>query len=130
MEERRVTTEGFSDVGDSFEEMKIRAAYRHFNFPYLYDGDTEKVANAYGLSATPHLFIFDADRKLRYEGRVDNNPPEALVTKHDARDAIDALLAGKPVPVEKTPAVCSIKWIYKEALRRAAPARLNSNRST
>ena len=48
---------GYTDVGDSFEEMKIRAEYRHFNFPYLYDGETQKVSTAYGPTATPHLFI-------------------------------------------------------------------------
>jgi peroxiredoxin len=115
----RLNEMGYTDVGDSLEDMKIRAEYRHFNFPYLYDGETQKVATAYGPSATPHLFIFDADRKLRYDGRVDNNMREPLVTRRDARDAIDALLAGKPVAVAKTPSVgCSTKWIYKEAGRR------------
>jgi thiol-disulfide isomerase/thioredoxin len=115
----RLDEMGYTDVGDSFEEMKIRAAYRHFNFPYLYDGDDQKVATEYGPAATPHLFIFDSERKLRYEGRVDNNTREPLVTKHDARDALDELLAGKPVLEPKTPAVgCSTKWIYKEAGRR------------
>jgi thiol-disulfide isomerase/thioredoxin len=110
---------GYTDVGDSLEDMKTRAEYRHFNFPYLYDGETQKVSNAYGPTATPHLFIFDSDRKLRYEGRVDNNIREPLVTKRDARAAIDALLAGKPVAVAKTPSVgCSTKWLYKEAGRR------------
>src|SRR2546430_1741250 len=85
---------GYTDVSDSFEEMKLRAAYRHFNFPYLYDGETQKVAQAYGPTATPHLFIFDAQRKLRYEGRVDNNPREQYVTRREAREAIDALLEG------------------------------------
>jgi thiol-disulfide isomerase/thioredoxin len=112
---------GYTDVGDSFEEMKIRADYRHFNFPYLYDGETQAIANKYGPSATPHLFIFDAERKLRYEGRVDNNMREPLVTKRDAREAIDALLAGKPVRTAKTPSVgCSTKWIYKEEGRHKA----------
>ncbi len=110
---------GYTDVGDSFEEMKIRAEYRHFTFPYLYDGEDQKISNAYGPSATPHLFIFDAERKLRYQGRVDNNMRENLVTRHDARDALDALLAGKVVAVAKTPSVgCSTKWIYKEEGRR------------
>jgi thiol-disulfide isomerase/thioredoxin len=110
---------GYTDVGDSFEEMKIRAAYRHFNFPYLYDGETQAIANKYGPSATPHLFIFDAERKLRYEGRVDNNMRELLVTRRDAREAIDTLLAGKPVRIAKTPSVgCSTKWMYKEEGRR------------
>src|SRR5437588_4776062 len=115
----RLDEMGYTDVGDSFEEMKTRAAYRHFNFPYLYDGETQKVSRAYGPTATPHLFIFDSERKLRYEGRVDNNPREPLVTVKDARNAIDALLANKPVVLAKTPSVgCSTKWLYKEEGRR------------
>jgi peroxiredoxin len=111
----RLDEMGYTDVSDSLEEMKIRAAYRHFNFPYLYDGETQSVSRAYGPSATPHLFIFDKDRKLRYEGRVDNNPREPLVTKQDSRNAIDAILADKPVAVAKTPSVgCSTKWLSKE----------------
>jgi thiol-disulfide isomerase/thioredoxin len=110
---------GYTDVGDSFEDMKTRAEYRHFNFPYLYDGETQKISTAYGPTATPHIFIFDSGRKLRYEGRVDNNMREPLVTRRDAREALDALLAGKPVAVAKTPSVgCSTKWLYKEAGRR------------
>jgi thiol-disulfide isomerase/thioredoxin len=110
---------GYTDVGDSLEDMRTRAEYRHFNFPYLYDGETQKISTAYGPTATPHIFIFDSDRRLRYEGRVDNNMREPLVTKRDARDALDALLAGKPVAVAKTPSVgCSTKWLYKEAGRR------------
>src|SRR5271165_1639543 len=62
---------GYTDVGDSLEDMKVRAQLRHFTFPYLYDGETQKVTTAYGPTATPHLFIFDAQRALRYEGRVD-----------------------------------------------------------
>ena len=54
---------GWTDLGDSFEEMKIRARDRQFNFPYLYDGDTESVAHAYGPAVTPHVFVFDAARK-------------------------------------------------------------------
>ena len=119
--------QGYTDLGDSLAEMKIRAAYRHFNFPYLYDGETQKVARAYGPAATPHLFIFDAERKLRYEGRVDNNPREALVTRKDARLALDELLAGKPVSVEKTPAVgCSTKWMYKEESREEEMRRIEA----
>jgi peroxiredoxin len=115
----RLDEMGYTDVGDSPEEMKIRADYRHFNFPYLYDGGDQKISNLYGPTATPHVFIFDADRKLRYEGRIDNNPREPLVTKRDARLALDAVLAGKPVPLAKTPSVgCSTKWIYKEEGRR------------
>lgn len=115
----RLDEMGYTDVGDSLDDMKTRATYRHFNFPYLYDGETQKISRAYGPTATPHLFIFDAERKLRYEGRVDNNPREPLVTVKDARNAIDALLANKPVPVAKTASVgCSTKWLYKEEGRR------------
>jgi thiol-disulfide isomerase/thioredoxin len=110
---------GYTDVGDSLDDMKTRAEFRHFNFPYLYDGETQKVSTEYGPHATPHIFIFDSDRKLRYEGRVDNNVREPLVTKRDVRDALDAILAGQPVAVATTPSVgCSTKWLYKEAGRR------------
>ena len=123
----RLDEMGYTDVGDSFEEMKNRAAYRHFNFPYLYDGETQKISRAYGPTATPHLFIFDGERRLRYEGRVDNNPREPLVTLKDARNAIDALLANKPVPVAKTPSVgCSTKWMYKEEGRKQELAEIES----
>jgi thiol-disulfide isomerase/thioredoxin len=105
---------GYTDVSDSLEEMKIRAAYRHFNFPYLYDGETQAVARAYGVQATPHVFLFDRERKLRYEGRVDNAQRESLVKVQDARNALDAMLAGKPVAVAHTPAFgCSTKWKSK-----------------
>jgi len=109
---------GYTDVSDSLEEMKIRAEYRHFNFPYLYDGETQSVSRAYGPQATPHVFIFDQQRKLRYEGHVDNNQRESLVKTQDARNAIDALLAGKPIPVDHTRVFgCSTKWMSKEADR-------------
>jgi peroxiredoxin len=115
----RLDEMGYTDVSDSLAEMKIRADYRQFNFPYLYDGETQTVSTAYGPAATPHLFILDSDGKLRYQGRVDNNIREALVTRRDARNAIDSLLAGKPVPVAKTPSIgCSTKWLYKEEGRR------------
>jgi peroxiredoxin len=115
----RLDEMGYTDVGDAFEEMKVRAAHRKFNFPYLYDGETQKVSQAYGPAATPHLFIFDAKRKLRYQGRVDNNPRESLVTSRDARNAIDAILEGKTVPIARTPSVgCSTKWLYKEQGRK------------
>jgi len=121
----RLDEMGYTDVSDSLEEMKIRAAYRHFNFPYLYDGETQKVSRAYGPTATPHVFIFDSSRHLRYEGRVDNNPRQQYVTQHDARNAIEALLAGKPVPLAKTPSFgCSTKWAYKSEGKKAEMAEI------
>ncbi len=105
---------GYTDVSDSLDEMKIRADYRQFNFPYLYDGETQATAQAYGAQATPHVFIFDQERKLRYEGRIDNAQRESLVKVKDARNALDALLADKPVAVAHTPAFgCSTKWKSK-----------------
>jgi thiol-disulfide isomerase/thioredoxin len=106
---------GYSDVGDSYAEMKVRARDAKFNFPYLYDGATEITSVKFGPVSTPHVFIFDSERKLRYEGRIDDmeNPAK---TPHslDARNAIDAILAGKPVPVEVTKTFgCSIKWKEK-----------------
>jgi peroxiredoxin len=110
----RLSELGYTDVSDSLDDMKIRAEYRHFNFPYLYDGDTQSVSRAYGPKATPHIFIFDQDRKLRYEGRVDDSQRASLVKSQDARNALDALLAGKPVTVAHTPAFgCSTKWKSK-----------------
>ncbi|HWD90414.1 MAG TPA: redoxin family protein [Mucilaginibacter sp.] len=107
---------GYSDLGDSFDEMKIRAKNEHLNFPYLYDGDTEIASNKYGPVSTPHIFIFDRQRKLRYQGRIDDmENPAKTPTSNDARNAIDAILAGREVPVTTTKVFgCSIKWIEKK----------------
>src|SRR5271157_5413669 len=111
---------GYTDVSDSLDDMKIRAEYRHFNFPYLYDGETQATSRAYGPKATPHVFVFDEKRILRFEGRIDNSQRESLVKTQDARSAIDAVLAGKPVPVDHTGVFgCSTKWKSKQAARLA-----------
>jgi peroxiredoxin len=116
----RLDEMGYTDLGDSLDEMKTRAEYRQFNFPFLYDGETQEVARKYGPVATPHAFVFDAERKLRYQGRIDSNPREAYAKVPDLRNAIDAVLSGKAAPVEKTPAVgCSVKWMYKEKTQDA-----------
>lgn len=116
---------GYSDMGDSFEEMKLRASERAYAFPYLYDGDEQQVALAYGAQATPHVFIFDRDRKLRYSGRIDDTEdPYKTPSQPDARNAIDALLQGKPVPVEITRAFgCSMKWKSKQDWKRTLDER-------
>jgi peroxiredoxin len=107
---------GYSDMSDTLEEMKVRARERKFTFPYLYDGETQSVSLAYGPVATPHVFILDRARKLRFAGRIDDSENPARITAHDTRNAIDALLAGKPVPIEKTRTFgCSTKWSDKRA---------------
>jgi len=115
---------GYTDMGDSFEEMKIRAKEKNINYPYLYDGETESTAKAYGPVATPHAFIFDKERKLRYQGRIDDvEKPTKTPHNFDTRNAIDALLAGKEVPVQTTKVFgCSIKWTEKEDLTAKANA--------
>jgi thiol-disulfide isomerase/thioredoxin len=105
---------GYTDLSDSLEEMKIRAEDKHITYPYLYDGETQAVAHRYGPVATPHVFVFDKERKLRFVGRVDDaeNPEKTKV--HDTRNAIEAVLKGEPVPVEQTKVFgCSIKWAEK-----------------
>jgi len=105
---------GYSDMSDSFEEMKIRAKDMGYNFTYLYDGENQRVSQAYGPLRTPHVFIFDKERKLRYVGRIDDSEKPKMVKSRDARNAIEALLNGKKVPVEETPTIgCSIKWAAK-----------------
>jgi peroxiredoxin len=113
---------GYTDMGDSFEEMKRRAKEKKFNFPYLYDGDNEAVAKAYGPIATPHAFVFDKERILRYQGRIDDvEKPTKTPNNLDTRNAIEALLANKPVPVQTTKVFgCSIKWAEKEDLIKKA----------
>ncbi|MGA2745724.1 MAG: redoxin domain-containing protein [Candidatus Sulfotelmatobacter sp.] len=116
-----------SDISDSLEEMKIRAEYKHLTYPYLYDGETQTVTDAYGPQATPHAFVFDRDRRLRYEGRMDNSYRVELVKTHEVRDAIDALLAHREVIVTHTGVFgCSTKWKEKQASRLAALGKIES----
>lgn len=116
---------GWTDLNDSFEEMKLRAGHKEFNFPYLYDGETEEASRAYGPVVTPHVFIFDAERKLRYVGRIDDSERPQFVKVHDVRNALDALLAGRNPPVTQTKVVgCSVKWAGKSDAVRAYMAKL------
>jgi thiol-disulfide isomerase/thioredoxin len=99
----------YTDVGDSLADMKSRAAHRAFTFPYLYDGDAQSLADRLGVTALPHVFVFDRRRTLQYEGRIDDNAAASRVKTQDARNALDALLAGQPVPVARTtPSGCAI----------------------
>lgn len=107
---------GYSDMGDTFTEMKLRSKQKKYNFPYLYDGKTQSTAKAYGPAATPHIFIFDKERKLRYQGRIDNVEKPSKIPDHlDTRAALDELLAGKEVTTQTTKVFgCSIKWAEKK----------------
>ena len=109
---------GYTDLDDSFEAMKIRARDHKFPYPYLYDGETQATSRAYGVLATPHVYVFDADRKLRYQGRFDDSEVKTVKSR-DAINAVDAVLAGSPVPVEKTRVTgCSTKWADKRESAR------------
>ncbi len=116
---------GWTDLSDSFAEMKLRAKERQFNFPYLYDGDTEAVARQYGPVATPHAFVFDGQRRLRYVGAIDDSERPQHVKVRYVRDAIDAVLAGKKPPVTQTKVIgCSVKWAGKAENVRQFMAKL------
>jgi peroxiredoxin len=116
-----------SDISDSLEEMKIRVEYKHLQYPFLYDGETQDVTRAYGPQATPHVFVFDQTRHLQYEGRVDNSYRTELVKTKDARNAIDALLAHKEVPIKHTGVFgCSTKWQEKQPSRIEALQKLDA----
>lgn len=107
---------GYTDLSDTFEEMKVRATDKSYNFPYLYDGDTHEFSLAYGPTATPHVFVFDKERKLSYSGRIDASEKPGTANAEDLRKAIDMTLEGKSLPEAEaqTPAFgCSMKWAWK-----------------
>lgn len=100
--------------GDSFEEMKAVAKKKNYEFPYLID-ETQQVAKSFGASNTPHVFVLQHvgnDFKVAYIGAIDNNTRDAAAAdKKYVEEAVDALLAGKAIPTEKTKAIgCGIKW--------------------
>jgi peroxiredoxin len=106
---------GYTDLDDSFDAMKVRARDHKYAYPYLYDGETQATARAYGVLATPHVYVFDADRTLQYVGRFDDAEVKTPIKSHDTVNAVEALLAGKPVPVATTRVFgCSTKWADKQ----------------
>jgi peroxiredoxin len=108
---------GYSPYGDSFEEMKPFADSHGWTFPYLYDGEAQKFATACGAQSTPHVFVFDKDRKLRYTGRMDDAARSSgPVDKSYLRNAFDAILEGKEIAEPVTRSFgCSTKWLFKDA---------------
>jgi peroxiredoxin len=104
----------YTDLADSFAEMQARAKERKFNFMWLDDGPKQELSQKMGPVATPHVFIFDKARKLRFEGRIDDSERESSATKFDTRDALNALLAGKqPLNTSTRVFGCSVKWAEK-----------------
>lgn len=105
---------GYTDLNDDFDQMKLRARAKKFPYPYLYDGDTHRYSLAYGPVATPHAFVFDAARTLRYQGRLDSLEKPGSANAEDLRAATDALLAGRQPAVASTKTFgCSVKWAWK-----------------
>jgi len=96
---------------DSFEQMKVRYLEKDFPFPYCHD-ESQATARAYGALCTPHCFVFNRERQLKYKGRVDDNWEDPdNVTEHNLHDAIAALLKGEEPPTKEANAIgCSIKW--------------------
>ncbi|MCH1502097.1 MAG: redoxin domain-containing protein [Verrucomicrobiales bacterium] len=98
----RLNEQGFSIVGETLEDIKIHPEFYGFNFPYLYDGESQEASRAYGVIATPHVYLFDKERKLRYHGRLDDDEKGDNIKSQDMRDGIDALLAGNEIPNKET----------------------------
>jgi thiol-disulfide isomerase/thioredoxin len=95
---------------DTHAEMVARARERVLPFPYLKDQDGS-LAGAFGAVSTPHAYVFDGDRRLRYRGRIDDARIPESVTKRDLDEAVGALVEGRRPPVEATdPFGCSIIW--------------------
>jgi len=117
---------GYSAVDDTFGGMKIRAARKGFPFPYLYDGDEQTVSRAYAPRVTPHVFLFDQDRRLRYSGRIDNAVDKRKVHLQDLRSAIEHVLDGKKIRIPETKVLgCPVKWSEQRKLAAKDLARLN-----
>ena len=114
----------YSDMGDELEDMKIRAAKKNFDFPYLYDGDSQEISKKYGPKATPHVFVFDENRILRYTGRIDNTEnPYVKPVQTDLINALNALIAGNDIQVKETKTFgCSIKWAEKSSWKNKLDA--------
>lgn len=97
---------------DSPDHMQGFAAQHDYTFPYLYD-ESQQVAKEYDAACTPDIYVFDAEDKLYYRGRLDENRPGSgrEADGSDLRAALDALIAGKPAPEKQYPSAgCGIKW--------------------
>ncbi|MGC1182551.1 thioredoxin family protein [Legionella sp.] len=97
---------------DGPEKMRLEAEQFNYSFPYLYD-ESQTVAQAYQASCTPDFYIFDKDLFCVYRGCLDESTPgnNKPLTGACLQDALDCILAGKPVSTEQKPSIgCNIKW--------------------
>lgn len=118
---------GYTDLNDDYAVMGERADYAGFNFPYLYDGDDHAVSLQYGPVATPHVFLLDQDRTLRYAGRIDESERPGTAHAEDLRAATDALLAGEAPAEASTPTFgCSTKWAWKTEYNEQSEEKWNA----
>jgi peroxiredoxin len=117
--DKKFSTNGFPVIainanegsGDSYDDMIRVAKMKGYKFPYLLD-DTQAVAQAFGATNTPHVFVLTSTLKVAYIGAIDDSPRNAAgATKHYVEDAVNALATGKAVPITKTKAIgCGIRW--------------------
>jgi peroxiredoxin len=106
--------ESYAD--DAFDKLRDRWRDKAYGFPYLHD-EAQDVARAFGAVCTPDIFVYGPDRKLAYRGRIDDSwKDESQVTRRELAAALEALLAGQPVPAPQRPSMgCSIKWRQQAA---------------
>ncbi len=105
---------GYSDLDDDYEAMVLRDEHMKFNFPYLYDGDDHGVSLKFGPTATPHVFVFGPDLKLKYRGHIDGSEKPGSANAERLRTAVDAVLEGREIIRPDTKAFgCSTKWAWK-----------------
>jgi peroxiredoxin len=122
----RFSEQAYSDVGEDLEDMKVHAAEHRITWPYLSDSAQTLTSNL-KPTATPEIFLFDSERKLRYRGRIDDNLETSEAKSNDARVALDALLAGQaPLAVTTPVAGCAIDWPSQESAAQAELAQVEA----
>tara|TARA_R110001599_G_scaffold69410_3_gene195380 strand:+ start:154158 stop:154775 length:618 start_codon:yes stop_codon:yes gene_type:complete len=104
--------EDYRERGDGMQDMVLRAKKMKYEFPYALDKD-HKIADAFGATRTPHIYLFDADMKLVYVGAIDDNARDAnAVESFYLKDAIEQMVAGEKITQSKTKSLgCTIKRV-------------------
>jgi peroxiredoxin len=123
----RLDEMAYTDADDSLDGMKVRVERRALRYPYLADGAAQTVTAQFGVVTMPQIFVFDRDRRLQYQGRLDDNQREDQVTARDAQNAVDALLAGQPVRLASTRAFgCPVRLLSKASEVLAEQAQIQA----